>query len=260
MSLMFRSHCLNVFDEISVCLDSNSNYPDIRYDTNRNDGEEPDYMAVNPTEWLSSSMEACCKKFFSGYLYDVCMGRYPPDHDDCNFMLFYPDWDGSNKGCIDDGQEPYYMLSNHQYFLSNSREECCKKFYEWDFYTCTGTLPVAAFGKYYPKWTTTSSTCLNDDEIPTYMLNDQGWYLSTTLRKCCERHFFWDINECMGTSNVGSQKWYTDYGAMTCVKDCEGASPCGGIGETWDEFFDDKEECCKEKMWYDVKNCRIRSV
>ena len=64
-------------------------------------------MAVNPTEWLSSTMEACCKKFFGGYNYDSCMGRYPPDHDDCNVMLYYPDWNGANKGCIDDGKTRY---------------------------------------------------------------------------------------------------------------------------------------------------------
>ena len=60
-------------------------------------------MAVNPTDWLSSTMEACCKRFFGGFMYDTCMGRYPPDQDDCNMMLFYPDWNGSNKGCLDDG-------------------------------------------------------------------------------------------------------------------------------------------------------------
>lgn len=37
-------------------------------------------------------------------MYDDCMGRYPPDHDDCNSMLFYPDWHGANKGCLDDGK------------------------------------------------------------------------------------------------------------------------------------------------------------
>ena len=62
-------------------------------------------MAVNPTQWLSSTMQACCKKFFGGYNYDSCMGRYPPDHDDCNVMLYYPDWNGANKGCIDDGKQ-----------------------------------------------------------------------------------------------------------------------------------------------------------
>jgi len=61
-------------------------------------------MAVNPTQWLSSTMSACCKKFFGGYMYDACMGRYPPDHDDCNVMLFYPDWEGANILCVSDGK------------------------------------------------------------------------------------------------------------------------------------------------------------
>ena len=71
--------------------------------SNRNDGDEPEYMAVNPTEWLYSTMEACCKKYFNGFLYDECIGRYPRDADDCNKQLFYPDWNGSNEGCVDDG-------------------------------------------------------------------------------------------------------------------------------------------------------------
>ena len=79
-------------------------------------------------------------------MYDSCMGRYPPDLDDCNVMLYYPDLEGSNKGCVDDGQEPYYMLSNHEYFLSNSREECCNSFYEWNFYSCTGSTPTLTNG------------------------------------------------------------------------------------------------------------------
>jgi hypothetical protein len=62
------------------------------------DGDEEDYMAVNPAEWLSSTMEACCQKFFGGYNYDACMGRYPPAGH------------GFNQGCTDDGKEPYYML------------------------------------------------------------------------------------------------------------------------------------------------------
>ena len=130
----------------------------------RNDGDEPDYMAVNPTDWLSSTVEACCKKFFAGYLFDACMGRYPPDSDDCNVMLYYPDWEGANKGCINDGQEPYYMLSNGKYFFSNSIEDCCKKFYEWDFYGCTGTMPDLTNGEYYPDWLgSSSSTCQKDN-------------------------------------------------------------------------------------------------
>ncbi len=62
-------------------------------------------MAVNPTDWLSSTMQACCQKFFGGFQYDKCMGRYPPDQDDCNVMLHYPDWNGANEGCASDGKQ-----------------------------------------------------------------------------------------------------------------------------------------------------------
>ena len=67
-------------------------------------------MAVNPTQWLLSTKAACCKKYFGGYNYQDCMGRYPPGQDGCNSssMLFYPDWHGANKGCADDGK--YHAL------------------------------------------------------------------------------------------------------------------------------------------------------
>ena len=73
----------------------------------RNDGDEPDYMAMNPSDWLSSTMEACCKKFFGGYLYDDCIGKHSQGHDDCNVKLYYPDWNGDNEGCTDDGKTIY---------------------------------------------------------------------------------------------------------------------------------------------------------
>eukprot|EP00984_Skeletonema_dohrnii_P010172 scaffold3958_cov131-Skeletonema_dohrnii-CCMP3373.AAC.2 len=223
----------------------------------RNDGDEPDYMAVNPTEWLSSTRDACCKKYFGGYMYEDCMGRYPPDHDDCNSMLFYPDWNGSNKKCINDGKEPYYMLSNHQLFLSNTLEECCEKFYEWDFYTCSGTTPELTHGEFYPDWSGGGSTCLADGKIPDYMIGNQKWFLSTTLEKCCERHFYWDINECLGTTAVGTDKWYASYEDQKCVQDCSGAPPCGGVAEPWDQKYTSKEQCCKDQLSW-VAKCRFK--
>lgn len=63
-------------------------------------------MAANPTHWLSSTLETCCKKWFSGYNYNACIGRYPQDGDDDNCLtrLYYPDWQGLNKGCVADGR------------------------------------------------------------------------------------------------------------------------------------------------------------
>ena len=61
-------------------------------------------MAVNPSQWLSSTRETCCQKFFGGYQFDSCIGAYPKDDDDCILKLYYPDWAGSNEGCIADGR------------------------------------------------------------------------------------------------------------------------------------------------------------
>ena len=149
------------------------------------------------------------------------------------------------------------MLSNHQLFLSNTKEECCEKFYEWDYYTCTGTKPELTNGEFYPDWSGKGSTCLDDGEMPDYMLSNQKWYLSTTLKKCCERHFYWDTNECLSTEAVGTDKWYVSYEDEKCVQDCGGASPCGGVANPWDELFSSKELCCKDKLAW-VPKCRFK--
>ena len=92
------------------------------------------------------------------------------------------------------------MLSNHEFFLSNTREDCCKTFYPWDYFSCAGTTPPLTQGVYYPDWTGASATatCLNDGNVPAYMLENQDYYLSTTLQQCCERHFHFDVNACLG--------------------------------------------------------------
>ena len=65
-------------------------------------------MIVNPGEWLSTTLQKCCKKHFNGYYYDQCLGKYPPTDGNCEMLLFYPDWHGSNEGCLDDGK--YFIL------------------------------------------------------------------------------------------------------------------------------------------------------
>ena len=154
------------------------------------------------------------------------------------------------------GQEPLYMLGNAQYFLSNTREECCEKFYEWNYYPCTGTKPDGS-GDYYPDWNGSPATCKNDGNMPDYMLNPDNarWYLSSTLKECCERHVHYDLNNCMGSSGTpvaGSDEWYVEYSANTCVQDCTGSSTtCGGLVEgSWVETFSTKKACCDAKLWY----------
>lgn len=140
------------------------------------------------------------------------------------------------------------MLSNFDYFFSNTRAECCQKFYNWNYDSCAGITPPAT-GKYYPDWSgSTTSTCLNDNNMPLYMRSSdtEEYYLSTTLEDCCERFFPWDKETCTGSQVVGTNKYYVKYDAYTCVQDTDGSA------EAWDELFDTKSECCQEKLWWET--------
>lgn len=158
------------------------------------------------------------------------------------------------------GQEPLYMLNNNDYFLSSTLSECCEKFYPWEIYTCTGTTPTLTNGEFYPDWEGNSGTCLNDGNIPTYMFNNQQYYLFETLEKCCNRYYSWNINKCLGSSSpdAGSKKWYVKWTDSKCVQDCAvGTSPsCGGIAESWDELHSSQEQCCAKKLfWISKRKC-----
>ena len=83
-----------------------------------NDGNEPAYMSANPSWYLYSTLDDCCTTYF-GWNYDGCMGNV---RGTCVKALFYPDWEGTNEGCVDDGNEPPYMRDNYVYY-----SECCRQ-------------------------------------------------------------------------------------------------------------------------------------
>ena len=154
------------------------------------------------------------------------------------------------------------MLNNYDYFLSNTKAECCEKFYPWDL-TCggTGKEQTLTSGKFYPDWSgSMTQTCLNDGKAPGYMLYNQNHYLSTTLDTCCKKHFSWNVKKCLGDSSesvsAGSNEWYVNWTDKKCVQDCKGASPCGGIANSWDELHTSQEICCEKMLsWVNKREC-----
>ena len=69
------------------------------------------YLHLMPKSYYMNSFITC---FYSQ--------RYPPDADDCNEMLFYPDWAGSNEGCANDGkcvEYPVTKLSASTYHFAH---------------------------------------------------------------------------------------------------------------------------------------------
>ena len=85
-------------------------------------------------------------------------------------------------------------------------------------------------------------------------------WMFTTLQQCCERHYWWNYDECMGDESpsvdVANAKYYMVWGTTRkCVQDCDvGAGPdCGGRANFWDQLFDSRSICCDEMNWWNAK-------
>lgn len=88
-------------------------------DTCVNDGKEPLYMQKNPTTWMFSTLDECCKKHY-GYKLAECKGAANDRSG-----LYYPNWkNNAIEQCINDGNEPNYMSNNPSAWMHETVESC----------------------------------------------------------------------------------------------------------------------------------------
>jgi hypothetical protein len=40
--------------------------------------------------------------------------------------LYYPDWEGANNGCLNDGNAPAYIVSNPSLWMFSTLDACCE--------------------------------------------------------------------------------------------------------------------------------------
>ncbi len=199
-------------------------------------------MLSNYDYFLSSTLEECCKNFYNWNLFS-CTGTTPT----LTNGEYYPDWEDSDT-CVKGEEVPKYMFHNQKQYFSPTIQKCCEKHFHWKVNECMGTTPTLTNGEYYPDWED-SHTCVKGGEVPRYMFHNQKDYFSPTLQKCCKKHFDWKVNQCMGTSvvaaYVGTKKWYVVWEESTCLRDCDGALPCGGPAKTWNDLYSSREQCCE---------------
>ncbi|KAL7516014.1 hypothetical protein ACHAWX_001073 [Stephanocyclus meneghinianus] len=132
-------------------------------------------------------------------------------------IWWYPDWEGVNKGCVSDGNQPTYMTQNNKY-LFITKVECCSKHYSWNLEGCLGSSSVTSEKKYYPDWLG-DDTCKNDGAAPTYMVDNPTIWLHDTLSSCCSRYYGWKMRECMNVLSSGL--FYPDWAGTNkgCLND-----------------------------------------
>ena len=239
-------------------------YPDWLGDnTCKNNGAAPTYMVQNPAMWLSDTLEACCNTHYS-WKKAECMGTT----FSAASGLYFPDWEGVDDRCINDTVAPAYMLQNPALWLSDTLEACCNTHYSWKKAECmiNGGNAPAASGLYYPDWEGADNSCIKDtasSRAPLYMQEAKTWFYDT-LEKCCSAHYQYNISGCTGQpSSVTSGapvsstgKYYVDWKNYKCSKDCDsGTAGCGGLAQSWDVLYDSKDQCCRESLGWNYKDC-----
>lgn len=225
-------------------------YPDWEGDNTKcvRDGNEPLYMTENKIVYLFSTKADCCQEHYS-WNYEECVGSAASNSG----QKYYPDWLGDDT-CKNDGAAPTYMVKNPNMWLQDTLSDCCTKNYGWKMRECM--KGSSSSGLYYPDWEGSNNGCINDGKEPNYMAAKPDRWMHSTLATCCEKYYSYDLATCNGSSgSSGSRKWFMDWASMKCVQDCEGASPCVGLANSWDLKYDTKSECCKERMWWDTPTC-----
>jgi len=221
-------------------------------------------MEANPTAWLFTTLEKCCSTHAS-WNKEVCVGSHPQE---CATTLWYPDWAGTNKGCLRDGNEPLYMVQNPSNFIFSDKASCCAEHYSWNEASCLGgiggtsishsTATASSGKKYYADWTSGDDTCKNDGAAPEYMINNEKTWLWDTLSDCCEKHFSYKLADCKGSTttstNVG--KFYPDWEGQTKVCwENTSASPAP-LTLTDAYFYKTLDECCEMHFSWNEDNCK----
>ncbi|KAL7475529.1 hypothetical protein ACHAW6_001439 [Cyclotella cf. meneghiniana] len=174
--------------------------------------------------------------------------------------LYYPDW-GRSETCLNDGNQEDYMDNHPDQWMFAKLDDCCNRYFPWDVIGCLGLDPSfvdPTKALYYPDWGK-SSTCINDGKAPVYMKNAPNVWMHVSLVDCCKRYYTWedDFNKCIlsgggstPTQSPNPDAWYVQWETFTCVKNCVGPSPCGGLGKKWNVLHPSEESCLQQHLWW----------
>ena len=96
------------------------------------DGNQPEYMSKNPTQYLFPDRQACCTKHYSWSL-STCLFDSP----DLGNSQWYIDWTRQTGGtcvmnCPEEDSADCGGLAKPWDTLWSNKEECCKKMKWWD--------------------------------------------------------------------------------------------------------------------------------
>lgn len=216
-------------------------------------------MAANPSNYLYSTLDKCCTNHF-GWNYLACMGQL---ENVCARSLWYPDWEGSDDGCVSDGNEPTYMMNSPELYMSSQKQDCCQQHYSWKYNECVGAKRTENAGKYYPDFDGADHVCVNDGLQPMYMDLGAAWWMHDDLKTCCAVNYEWNYAECIGSDPNAPEivnpdtdgLWYPDWlNSDHMCKNDNGQPPyMSKRPSAW--MYATQAECCKARYSWKYSTC-----
>ncbi|KAL7465658.1 hypothetical protein ACHAXS_005972 [Conticribra weissflogii] len=168
-----------------------------------NDGNEEDYMRLNPVGYyLFDTLESCCSKHYS-WNYNQCARIEGNAIGPNGEALYYPDWEGENRSCKNDGRQPAYMSNYPEAWMFADLASCCEKCYHWNLDECMGSSTAAGSGNWYPDWE--QSICVQDcvGAFPCGGFAHDWDPLYPSAAACCNSKLNW-VTDCNAKSTTTS--------------------------------------------------------
>lgn len=99
---------------------------------------------------------------------------------------------------------------------------------------------------------------MNDGADPEYMMQVQkDNYLYHSKEECCQNHFWWRVQQCMGNQKPMYYKNGEICDQKVYFEDWESKYTPGSWSSS--DQFETLQECCVVKFWYDVEGCMAAS-
>ena len=115
-----------------------------------------------------------------------------------------------------------------------------------------------------PKIATLQMDCLAW-EILQIHLGVPSTFCDTAEACCVGKLCCLNVGQCVADTNgvlsqaQGSAMWYVDWNIDfgTCVKDCLGNKPCGGLKDNWETGHASAAACCDSIPWQPSDRCYL---
>ena len=117
---------------------------------------------------------------------------------------------------------------------------------------------------YYPSWNTGEHKCKNDGNAPNYM-KTAGGYHESTLKKCCELYYHFDMHTCMGGSPTADVEgfypaWGSDTNEIKCMSATNTLPPAYMLSNPTAWIDSDIETCCSRRYGWATAACISASL